>query len=47
MIRTMIVEDQTMLRDSLVMAVNARSDMEVVAALSDAALAPDGPHLHM
>lgn len=41
MIRTMIVEDQTMLRDSLVMAVNARSDMEVVAALSDAALAPD------
>ena len=37
MIRIMIVEDQSMLRDSLTMAVDAQPDMEVVSVLADAA----------
>lgn len=37
MIRVVVVEDQTMLRDSLVAAINRELDMEVVASLSDAA----------
>lgn len=45
MIRVAVVEDQTMLRDSLVSAINRELDMEVVASLADAAdvldLAPD------
>lgn len=44
-IRVAVVEDQTMLRDSLVSAINRELDMEVVASLADAAdvldLAPD------
>ncbi len=37
MIRTMIVEDQTILRDSLRMAVDAQDDLCVVCCLADAA----------
>ena len=36
-IRVVVVEDQTMLRDSLVAAINRELDMEVVASLADAA----------
>lgn len=38
--RIMIVEDQTMLRDSLKQAINAQDDMEVVCAISDASQVP-------
>ena len=37
MIRIVLVEDQAMLRDSLACTINAQQDMEVVAALADAA----------
>jgi DNA-binding NarL/FixJ family response regulator len=37
MIRIVLVEDQTMLRDSLACTINAQQDMEVVASLADAA----------
>ena len=40
MARVMVVEDQTILRDSLVAAINAEPDMEVVASLADAGVAP-------
>lgn len=36
-IRVVVVEDQTILRDSLVAAINRELDMEVVASLADAA----------
>ena len=36
MIRIALVEDQTMLRESLAIAINAQEDMEVVAAISKA-----------
>lgn len=36
MIRVMVVEDQTMLRDSLIAAIGEEPDMTVVAALADA-----------
>lgn len=36
MARIMVVEDQTILRDSLVAAINAEPDLEVVASLADA-----------
>lgn len=41
MIKIVIVEDQTMLRDSLAQTIAAQSDMEVVASLADAAFALD------
>ena len=37
MIKIVIVEDQTMLRDSLAQTIDAQPDMEVVASLADAA----------
>ena len=37
MIRIVLVEDQAMLRDSLVCTINAQQDMEVVAAFANAA----------
>ena len=39
MIKIVIVEDQTMLRDSLAQTIDAQPDMEVVASLADAAFA--------
>ena len=41
MIKIVIVEDQTMLRDSLAQTIDAQPDMEVVASLADAAFALD------
>ena len=41
MIKIVIVEDQTMLRDSLAQTIDAQTDMEVVASLADAAFALD------
>ena len=41
MIKIVIVEDQTMLRDSLAQTIDAQPDMEVVASLGDAAFALD------
>ena len=41
MIKIVIVEDQTMLRDSLAQTIAAQPDMEVVASLADAAFALD------
>ena len=41
MIKIVIVEDQTMLRDSLAQIIDTQPDMEVVASLADAAFALD------
>ena len=41
MIQVVVVEDQALLRDSLVAAIGDEPDMEVVAALSDASEAPE------
>ena len=41
MIKIVIVEDQTMLRDSLAQTIDTQPDMEVVASLADAAFALD------
>lgn len=41
MIEIVIVEDQTMLRDSLAQTIDAQDDMKVVSAIADAALALD------
>lgn len=41
MIRTVLVEDQTILRESLVSVIEAQDDMEVIASLSNAADAFD------
>ena len=41
MIKIVIVEDQTMLRDSLAQTIDVQPDMEVVASLADAAFALD------
>ena len=40
MIKILIVEDQTMLRESLVHLINAQNDMEVVGGTDDASCAP-------
>ena len=39
-IGVLIVEDQAMLRESLVSTIDSQSDMHVVASLADAAEAP-------
>ena len=46
MIRIILVEDQTMLRESLAIAINAQSDMQVVASLSKASDALEAAKKH-
>ena len=41
MIKILIVEDQTMLKDSLEYVLNSQSDMEVIGVTDDASKAPD------
>jgi len=41
MVKILIIEDQTMLRDSLVYSINGQDDMEVVGTSDDAADAPE------
>jgi DNA-binding NarL/FixJ family response regulator len=44
--RIIVIDDQAMLRDSLRVAISLQQDMEVVATLSDAALALDAVEKH-